>query len=72
MEVYFFLIMVFGIALFDEKLGAVYGQESPGWISQFKLAFFLLLKISRNLNFVGKIDWSMNSKQQRAGIARAF
>ena len=24
MEVYFFLIMVFGIALFDEKLGAVY------------------------------------------------
>ena len=38
-------------------------QESPGWISLFKLAFlfififyFIFLKIYRNINFFGKID----------------
>ena len=31
------------------------------------LAFFFLLKISRDLNLFGKNDWSMNSGRQRAG-----
>ena len=47
----------------------IYGQESPGWISLFKLVtfFLLLLKISRKPNFFGKIYWSMNSGRRRAG-----
>ena len=49
-----------------------YGQESPGWISLFKLVTFLLLKISRHLNFFGKIGWSMNSGPQRAGDSQGF
>ena len=35
-----------------------------------KTYYFFLLNISRNLNIFGKIDWSMNSGQRRAGIAR--
>ena len=35
-----------------------YGQESPGWISLFIIVTFFLffLKISWNLNYLGKID----------------
>ena len=33
----------------------------------FSFAFFCLLKISRNFNCFGKIDWSMNSERQREG-----
>ena len=43
----------------------IYGQESPGWISIYKLAFFLL-KIYRNINFLDKLDWSMSSRRQWA------
>ena len=46
----------------------IYGQESPGWISLYKLGtFFLFLKISGDLNLFGKNDWSMNSGRRRAG-----
>ena len=45
-----------------------YGQESPGWISLFKLGTFIFsLKKSRDLNFFGKNDWLMNSGRRRAG-----
>ena len=45
----------------------LYGQESPEWISLFKVVTFLLLKISWNL--FGKIDWSINSGRRTQGIA---
>ena len=46
----------------------IYGQESPGWISVYKLGtFFFFLKKSRDLNLFGKNDWSMNSGRGRAG-----
>ena len=37
-----------------------HGQESPGWISLLEL-FLSILKIYRNVNSFGKIDWSMNA-----------
>ena len=40
-----------------------YGQESPGWISQIKLVTFIFENIQKH-QFLGKIDWSMNSGQQ--------
>ena len=49
---------------------AVYGQESPRWISLFKLVTFLLFKISRNPFFFVKLigQWILDGKGR--GIAR--
>ena len=50
------------------RIWSVYGQESPGWISLFKLVtFLLLLKIYRNFSFFGKVDLSLNSGPRWAG-----
>ena len=49
----------------------VYGQESPGWISLFKLVTcFLFFENIQKSNFLGKIDWSMNLGLRWGRIAR--
>ena len=54
-----------GFALQAKSHGKnAYGQESPRWISLFKLAFFLN---TQKHNFFGKIGWSMNSERRWAG-----
>ena len=47
-------------------------RESPEWISLFKLVTILVLKISRNLIVLAKIDWSMNSGRARAGDSKGY
>ena len=69
---YLHILQVISVNSSFPCLQSSYGQESPGWISLFKLVIFLLLKITRHLNFIVKIDWSMNSGWPRTGIARAF
>ena len=44
-----------------------YGQESPGWISLFKLVTFFVVENIQKRNFFGKINWSMNSGPGWAG-----
>ena len=38
----------------------------------FSFALFLLLKIYRNINFFGTIDWSMNSRRRWAGDSQGY
>ena len=45
----------------------IHGQESPRWISLFKLVTFQFFENILKPHFFGKIDWSMNSGQRRAG-----
>ena len=46
------------------KISYMVRNHQDGYLN---LHFIYFLKISGNLNLFGKIDWSMNSQQQRAG-----
>ena len=65
-----FVIVSFVTHEHQQVISLIYGQESPGWISLCKLVtFFLFLKINKNINLFGKIDWPMNSGRPWAGYS---
>ena len=44
-----------------QLLKVTYGQESPGWISLFKLVTYFFFLYTETSIFFGKIYWPINS-----------